>query len=429
MEMALRLSSETTDYEWKSAKQDLKDKESGTQLKASQVNILTHDFIKLGNEIYAIDEVILGRGVYGKVLLVQNERKEVFVCKFTFSEKEYGEVPFPGNLFKRMGFIKNVNPLNAFEQATLHGLNLAVNSTYQCQHKRHITVMKYLGIPLVEYCKHRKLSEREIYHLAAQVVCALYDFHTGLYDENKQGRLHNDIKPANVLICPETKAVSLIDFSECFDINPRGEYEPIKQYRHPRASSFEPFITAPEIQYQTGEWYQPWKQFSHTKRLLSIQSDLYLLASVLQVFAKKNKLIHHLCALMKHPCRHKRPTEPMLIVTLMLISGDFNSRFFLFKDTYEKALATLPGFDVLGVVHTAQAKALVVCLWVSDNKHHYFKKEILNIIFADAGLTDFLVKRYPLFFNKALNRAARKKHCFSIRCFLEKIENKVLLQA
>ncbi|MBE9225671.1 AAA family ATPase [Phormidium sp. LEGE 05292] len=62
------------------------------------------------------------------------------------------------------------------------------------------------GISLKEYISHRMLDLAEFLPIALQIVTAL----DGLYSERI---IHKDIKPANILINPNTKQVKLIDFS------------------------------------------------------------------------------------------------------------------------------------------------------------------------------------------------------------------------
>lgn len=62
------------------------------------------------------------------------------------------------------------------------------------------------GISLREYIKNSILSLEEFLAVAIQLTDILYDLH-----QNRV--IHKDIKPANILIHPETKQVQLIDFS------------------------------------------------------------------------------------------------------------------------------------------------------------------------------------------------------------------------
>ncbi|MCU0541230.1 MAG: trifunctional serine/threonine-protein kinase/ATP-binding protein/sensor histidine kinase [Oscillatoriaceae cyanobacterium Prado104] len=62
------------------------------------------------------------------------------------------------------------------------------------------------GISLREYTQTHNLELTEILAIALQLTCILHDLH-----QNRV--IHKDIKPANILIHPETKEVKLIDFS------------------------------------------------------------------------------------------------------------------------------------------------------------------------------------------------------------------------
>ncbi|MGQ9871311.1 serine/threonine protein kinase [Leptodesmis sp.] len=62
------------------------------------------------------------------------------------------------------------------------------------------------GISLRDYLKTRSLSLRQFLQIAIPLAAILYDVH-------QQRIIHKDIKPANILIHPETQEIKLIDFS------------------------------------------------------------------------------------------------------------------------------------------------------------------------------------------------------------------------
>lgn len=378
--------------EWDYARAALSKEDGFARLSQYVEKHLQHDFMKIDDVIYALANKPLGRGGYGKVLWVENEKRERLVCKMTFPEGVYNEMPFPEFIFKRMGFIKGVTGLNDYEQETLFSLGLAIQGTFE--EGSHITVMRPLGLPLADYIAQNEVDQKKAISLALKTVRALYDFHTGFSDKKGRRRLHNDIKPGNVLIDPEKKSIALIDFSECFDIN---EYEPLKVYRHPRPTSFEPFIAAPEVRYQTGLWYKPWQQYRHTNRLLSVQSDVYLLGSVLKPLAKKNKILGHIRMLIMHPDRNLRPTEPILLIVLMVLSDEFNQAFEAFKTSYHNQL---PGFDGFLILDEMQAKAIATCFFISDKKQIYYHTDTLLRVLKDKALCKQLAKQYPLCIEK-----------------------------
>lgn len=83
----------------------------------------------------------------------------------------------------------------------IHPLSLEVNGN------SYILVMEDNGgISLREYIKITTLSLVEFLSIAIQLTNILHDLH-----QNRV--IHKDIKPANILIHPETKEVKLIDFS------------------------------------------------------------------------------------------------------------------------------------------------------------------------------------------------------------------------
>ncbi|QIR36434.1 AAA family ATPase [Tolypothrix sp. PCC 7910] len=71
----------------------------------------------------------------------------------------------------------------------------------------YILVMSYTGdISLQEYIKNTNLCLLEFLNIAIQLITILHELH-----HNRV--IHKDIKPANILINPQTKQVQLIDFS------------------------------------------------------------------------------------------------------------------------------------------------------------------------------------------------------------------------
>ncbi|MEG4119801.1 AAA family ATPase [Microcoleus sp. N9_B4] len=74
------------------------------------------------------------------------------------------------------------------------------------RHSYALVMEDFGGISLRDYAQERKLTLAEILEIAIQIT----DILNGLY---RHRVIHKDIKPANVLIHPETKQVKLIDFS------------------------------------------------------------------------------------------------------------------------------------------------------------------------------------------------------------------------
>lgn len=362
--------------EWVYAKSVLSSRASYQYLSKQAEPRLRHDFMKIDNAYYALGNQPMGKGGYGKVLGTVDENKTRWVCKVTFPEGCYQDMPFPESLFKRMGFIKGVTALNQYEQETLFSLGLAVKGSYE--DGSHITIMRPLGLPLCEYVQKNKVSSSEAIHLALKTVRALYDFHTGFSDTKRVARLHNDIKPGNVLIEPDSQSIALIDFSECFEI---GAYDPLRIYRHPRATSFEPFIAAPEVRYQTGPWYKPWQQYRHTNRELSIQSDVYLLGSVLKCLSRKHIFIKKLSKFIMHPNRALRPTEPILLLALMYMTGEFEHHYEGLIHEYALTLKGLPGFDNFQEMSVDKVKCLCDSLMQSDGQGIDYNSKAAEYVF------------------------------------------------
>src|SRR4028119_1479338 len=79
--------------------------------------------------------------------------------------------------------------------------------TLEFYRNSYVLVMEdFGGISLRDYAQDRSLTLVEILAIAIQIT----DILNGLYQHRV---IHKDIKPANVLIHPETKEVKLIDFS------------------------------------------------------------------------------------------------------------------------------------------------------------------------------------------------------------------------
>src|SRR6476620_7980049 len=74
------------------------------------------------------------------------------------------------------------------------------------RHSYALVMEDFGGISLRDYAQERKLTLAEILEIAIQIT----DILDGLY---RNRVIHKDIKPANVLIHPETKQIKLIDFS------------------------------------------------------------------------------------------------------------------------------------------------------------------------------------------------------------------------
>lgn len=362
--------------EWAYAKSVLSRRGSYDYLSKREEVMLHHDFMRIDNAYYALGNQSIGKGGYGKVLGALDENHNRWVCKVTFPEGCYQDMPFPESLFKRMGFIKGVTALNQYEQETLFSLGLGVKGSYEAG--SHITIMRPLGLPLCDYVQKNKVSSSEALHLALKTVRALYDFHTGFSDTKRVARLHNDIKPGNVLIEPDSQSIALIDFSECFEID---AYEPLRIYRHPRATSFEPFIAAPEVRYQTGPWYKPWQQYRHTNRDLSIQSDVYLLGSVLKCLSRKHIFIKKLSKFIMHPNRALRPTEPILLLVLMYMTGEFEKHYERLIHEYALIGQRLPGFDDFQEVSANKVKRLCDHLIQSDGQAIDYDSNLLSTCF------------------------------------------------
>ncbi|WP_414528857.1 AAA family ATPase [Nodularia chucula] len=75
-----------------------------------------------------------------------------------------------------------------------------------CGNSYALVMEDFGGISLREYTKNQPLELQDFFDIALQIV----DILQGLY---KHRIIHKDIKPANILINPETKQIKLIDFS------------------------------------------------------------------------------------------------------------------------------------------------------------------------------------------------------------------------
>ncbi len=351
-----------SEAEWLEAKHQLLGKPNGTKAKRKDNKVLAHSFIVIDNVIYAYEVGhYLGKGAYGKVKFVQNELGEIFVAKITYPEEGTKGMPFPEWLWKMIGLVKDVDGLNDYEIATLLDLDLAVASAKRADGcGKQVTIMKNLGMPLATYIKQHPVSAEEELVLALKTLVALYHFHTGFNSKTGQRRLNNDIKNANVLICPKTQEIRIIDFGEAFDVSYEA-YNECQSFKHPRAASIEPDLVAPEIANQTGPIWNPLQRYAHASRFFSQKSDIYLLGQVLDSLAQKNEALKTIANCMRADAAEERPALPELIITLMTLSGNFDKQFSAFKLSHQSSTKPLmPGFESFMNIKEEKAKALSV---------------------------------------------------------------------
>ena len=260
-------------------------------------------------------------------------------------------MPFVELLFRQFGWLrKEANDLNAYEQRTLHALGRMIASGVIHDSGKHISIMQNQGMPLNRYIEQNKhtLTEADALALAEKIIQATHDFHNGAHDKHKQHRLHNDLKPDNIMIKPDTLDVSLIDFGEAFNI-PDDKTSPFIQYQHPRRISADPFVIAPEI------WAQARSICLHhrvgpARRFYSRQSDVYSLSHCLDRLAAFSPHIKYLASLMRHRNPFHRPTTDLLLTAL-------------------KVLQNKPTTDL--------EKAQTACLLISDKKNCCYDPEMM----------------------------------------------------
>jgi predicted ATPase/signal transduction histidine kinase/tRNA A-37 threonylcarbamoyl transferase component Bud32 len=89
----------------------------------------------------------------------------------------------------------------------LNSLGIVRPYSLELYHNSYILVMEdFGGISLREYTENKHLELLAFLHIALQLADILHELYL-------QRVIHKDIKPANILIHPETKQVKLIDFS------------------------------------------------------------------------------------------------------------------------------------------------------------------------------------------------------------------------
>ncbi len=300
--------------EWKIAQALLNNREDLSRLEIGQVPEIKHKFIKIDKEIFAFTKC-LGKGGYGEAWLICDRYNKQYVTKETFAEDDYVSLDFPNNLFKFLGFIKGVDELNEYELETLEDLG-RLKASIRFQRPGHsLMVMEYLGRPLDSYFATHTLAFDEQLVMAKKVIESVNDFHLGRASREGICRIHNDIKGDNFLLNVETGQISLIDFGEAFTIN-RLQAINATPVKHPRATSFEPYIVAPEIQHQLGIWWLPWSEFAHAHRQYTTNTDLYLTANVISSFSKDNIILKALTHAMFQPVVDDRPTGSLLLALL-----------------------------------------------------------------------------------------------------------------
>lgn len=299
--------------QWKKALYYSQSVTSGTRLTADSYKDLNDDYLVIEDKLFLIDK-LLGRGAYGEAYQVFDQQGNDYVAKITFAEDDCSSLDFPNNIFKKMGFIRDVKTLNNYEVETLKDLGRVVASSEN--HQISISVMPFLGQPFNSFIKDKTLSEQDKLRLAYNLILSIHNFHRGIQSQTGTCRLHNDLKDDNFLVS-ESGDVNLIDFGEAFTISKKqailGEAA-----KHPRAISFEPYMVAPEVQHQVGYWWLPWTELAHVQREYSTKTDIYLAANTIVQLTGQKIFLKGLCHTMYDGTPSERPNTDLILAMIYL---------------------------------------------------------------------------------------------------------------
>lgn len=198
---------------------------------ALDIGTLLHGRYQLGSVIGSGGAGIT-YAAWDEVLQIPVAVKEYFPANYAMRQTEYSdhiEAPeeYRGNYLAGLNyFIRESRVLAMMKD--LPGV-VGVQDCFEENETAYI-VMEYIhGTTLGQYAKERRLSGKELFAMLEQPIDALIALH-------KQGVLHRDITPANMLV-QEDGAVKLIDFGSSADINREQSvivvtqnYAPIEQY-------------------------------------------------------------------------------------------------------------------------------------------------------------------------------------------------------
>lgn len=198
---------------------------------ALDIGTLLHGRYQLGSVIGSGGAGIT-YAAWDEVLQIPVAVKEYFPANYAMRQTEYAdhiEAPeeYRGNYLAGLNhFVRESRVLAMMKD--LPGV-VGVQDCFEENETAYI-VMEYIhGTTLGQYAKERRLSGKELFMMLVQPIDALIALH-------KQGVLHRDITPANILV-QEDGAVKLIDFGSSADINREQSvivvtqnYAPIEQY-------------------------------------------------------------------------------------------------------------------------------------------------------------------------------------------------------
>ncbi|APS55602.1 hypothetical protein AVI51_15975 (plasmid) [Piscirickettsia salmonis] len=251
--------------EWEIAKKNLKYgiASEGTKLKRSTKLNLSHSFIVINQKIYALagEEEILGQGKFGKVKLVEDEQRNLYVIKVSYKDK-----------FK------------AQELKILDDLGLLQGQTQR--NNKHYLLLNFLGNSLdkVEF-----KDDRGRLDACFQLIHLVNKLNKGELSKFNHPYYHNDIKPNNAVL-NEQGQVSLIDFGLASRLKKPEFIEGYKGFH------------APEILTQG---YSP-------------ESDTYSLGITLKKLLPHDSRLHHTAQFMSSYYPENRPSKDVAEVDFLV---------------------------------------------------------------------------------------------------------------
>ncbi|RNC77106.1 kinase [Piscirickettsiaceae bacterium NZ-RLO2] len=261
--------------QWEIAKHYLKDGTIGEGIKlkrpkdsfyssdADQIHTLNHSFIVINGKIFAlaVKGEVLGQGNFGKVKLVEDEDRNVYVIKTSHTSK-----------------------VKTQELDVLTDLGLLQGQTQRKD--KHYLLLNFLGTSLD---KVKFESDQHQLDACLQIIQLVNKLNKGQLSKSSQPYYHNDIKPSNIVLNQHGK-VSLIDFG-------------LTSYlKTPEFIEGYPGFHAPEI---ITQGYSP-------------ESDSYSLGITLKRLLPDSCRLHHTATLLSAYYPHNRPSKDVVEIDFLV---------------------------------------------------------------------------------------------------------------
>jgi len=281
--------------EWQAASEYFILNPKSTKLIKNSGVKVSHDFIRLKNGIYAINEQI-GAGSKGVINLTQDEKGNNYVLKIT----ELDEVTFPDipesvqeefEEFDELVAHIQSHPSESYssEEIILKKNGKLIDSglvlSEDTEDVELAIVMPFLGKPLLQHIAQNKKTDTELLGYAIQCIEQIEKLHTENFNDNK-GFIHGDVSISNFLI-NDNDEINIIDFGSSVKIREGID----DTYKLPPAIDERYTNVPPE----------------YKERQCSCKSDVYRLAEVLQEIFRKDFLTGTAVSNIIEKMREKNP--------------------------------------------------------------------------------------------------------------------------